>query len=105
MLRGVALLLLLVNALLLAWALGALEPWLVPPAQRDRDPGRMGQQVQPQTVELLPLAASPAAAASPAMQVPPPQQGDAVAPTGPVSSAASQPSAPSPPSASSAPAR
>lgn len=104
MLRRMALLLLLLNALLLAWALGALDPWLPSPSQRDRDPARMGQQVQPQTVEVLPPAASAAAAASSAAQEPQAQKSDALAPTVPPT-AASNPLASSTPSASPAPAR
>lgn len=107
MLRGWALALLLINAFLLAWALGAFSPWLSPPKDRDRDPVRVTQQVRPQTVELLPPAASAPASAAPASsgasaasaasadptaQEPPPQKDDRT----PVSSA--------PPSATASPA-
>lgn len=56
MLKAIAGLLLLANLFLLAWNLGVLHPWLVPPSERDRDPARLGLQVRPETVVLQPAA-------------------------------------------------
>jgi hypothetical protein len=66
MLRTLVVVLLLANALMLAWSLGALDGLLGRRPDADREPERLQRQVNPDLVKLLPPAAAsaPAAAAS-----------------------------------------
>ena len=66
MLRALFVLLLLLNALLLAWNLNLLAPlgW---PSTRAADPSPP-QQVRPETLQILPAASVPAPAAASASQ-------------------------------------
>ena len=79
MLRALVVLLLLANALVLAWSFGVLDGLLGRRPDADREPERLQRQVNPELVKLLPLPgqggasapaaaglASPAATASPA---------------------------------------
>lgn len=64
MLRGLALLLVLANLAFFAWTRGWLDP-LIGSAQSQSEPGRLAQQVRPETIVLLdPTAAATAAAAA-----------------------------------------
>lgn len=70
MLRALVVLLLLANALVLAWSLGALDGLLGRRPDADREPERLQRQVNPELVKLLPPpvkpgASAPAAATSP----------------------------------------
>jgi hypothetical protein len=54
MLRALVVLLLLANALVLAWSLGALDGLLGRRPDADREPERLQRQVNPELVKLLP---------------------------------------------------
>jgi hypothetical protein len=58
MLRGLVLLLLLVNLGFYAWTQGQLDNVVGIRAQGDREPERLARQVRPESVRLLPAAAS-----------------------------------------------
>lgn len=62
MLRTLVLLLLLVNLLWFSWAQGWLRPWGLAPAATS-EPQRLSRQVQPEAIQVLRDAPSPAAAA------------------------------------------
>ncbi len=69
MLRALVVLLLMANALVLAWSLGALDGLLGRRPDADREPERLQRQVNPDLVKLLPPpggrgASAPAAAAA-----------------------------------------
>ena len=66
MLRALVVVLLLANALVLAWSLGALDGLLGRRPNADREPERLQRQVNPELVKLLPPAGAsvPAAGAS-----------------------------------------
>ena len=69
MLRALVVLLLLANALVLAWSLGGLDGLLGRRADADREPERLQRQVNPELVKLLPMpggkgASAPTPAAS-----------------------------------------
>lgn len=53
MLRLIVLILLLANAAYLAWSQNLLAPWGIAPAQQS-EPQRMGQQIRPQILRVLP---------------------------------------------------
>ena len=55
MLRALVVLLLLANALVLAWSFGALDGLLGRRPDADREPERLQRQVNPELVKLLPL--------------------------------------------------
>ena len=79
MLRALVVALLLANALVLAWSLGALDGLLGRRPDPDREPERLQRQVNPELVKLLPPAAAsaPAAAASQALLSGSPAAGEA----------------------------
>ena len=54
MLRALVVLLLLANALVLAWSLGMLDGLLGRRPDADREPERLQRQVNPELVKLLP---------------------------------------------------
>ena len=66
MLRALAVVLLLANALVLAWSLGTLDGLLGRRPDADREPERLQRQVNPELVKLRPAAAAsrPVAVAS-----------------------------------------
>lgn len=61
MLRGLVVLLLLANALFLAWSQGWLAPLLAPPRAAERETERLAAQVNPGAVTVLPEKAASAA--------------------------------------------
>lgn len=61
MLRTLVLLALAANALFFVWAQGYLSPLWPPPRQAEREPGRIGAQVRPEAITLLPATAASAA--------------------------------------------
>jgi hypothetical protein len=61
MLRTLVLLALAANALFFAWAQGYLAPLWPPPRQAEREPGRIGAQVRPEAITVLPATAASAA--------------------------------------------
>jgi hypothetical protein len=71
MLRALLLLLLIANVLFFAWTRGALEPAWPPPGRGDREPERLTAQVRPDSVRVVPPAASGAAAAASAAAIRP----------------------------------
>ena len=70
MLRALVVLLLLANALVLAWSLGALDGLLGRRPDADREPERLQRQVNPELVKLLPPPVEPGAS-TPAAATPP----------------------------------
>ena len=95
MLRALVVLLLLANALVLAWSFGVLDGLLGRRPDADREPERLQRQVNPELVNLLPLpgqggASAPAAAglASPAATASPAASSAASAAASAVSSSA-----------------
>jgi len=64
MLRALLALVLLANILFFAWTQGWLAPAWPPPRLAERDPGRIGAQVRPEAITVLPASAASAAAAS-----------------------------------------
>ena len=61
MLRALLVVLLLANALFLAWAQGWLSPVFAPPRQGEREPERLAQQVNAELIKVLPPVAASAA--------------------------------------------
>jgi hypothetical protein len=75
---GVGILLLL-NAGLLAWQWGLIAPWGLDP-HGHREPSRLAQQIQPETLTVTPLSAQVTAGqTSEALPVSPPVDSDASA--------------------------
>jgi hypothetical protein len=66
MLRTLVIALLLANAAFFAWTQGWLDAVVGAPAHADREPQRLGQQVRPEAVRLLPAQVAVAASAPPA---------------------------------------
>ena len=66
MLRTLVIALLLANAAFLAWTQGWLDAVVGAPAHTEREPQRLGQQVRPEAVRLLPAQVAVAASAPPA---------------------------------------
>lgn len=64
MLRALVLVLLVANGFVFAWSQGWLSPLLQPPGAAEREPDRLLQQIQPESITVL----SPAAAALAASQ-------------------------------------
>lgn len=64
MLRALLALVLLANVLFFAWAQGWLEPAWMAPRQAEREPGRIGAQVRPEAITVLPATAASAAVAA-----------------------------------------
>jgi hypothetical protein len=54
MLRGVVIVLVLLNLVFFAWARGWLAPAWPPPRSSEREPGRLAAQVNPERVTVLP---------------------------------------------------
>ncbi len=101
----IVLLLLLANALMLAWQQG----WLGGPApsQQEREPARMTRQVNPEAIQVLSPVAASAALAEAARAASAPASGPEDAASGPAAGAASTPAGAAPPAsaAASAPSR
>jgi hypothetical protein len=61
MLRAIVAALVLANLLFFLWVRGWLEPGLPPPRQAESEPGRVAQQVRPESITVLPARAASAA--------------------------------------------
>lgn len=99
MLRALVVLLLLANALVLAWSLGALDGLLGRRPDADREPERLQRQVNPELVKLLPLPGKAGASAAGAAGLPTPSSTPSASPSSAAASATSagpSPAAPSP---------
>lgn len=61
MLRAIVAALVLANLLFFVWVRGWLAPSLPPPRQAESEPGRLAQQVRPESITVLPARAASAA--------------------------------------------